>query len=57
MISINVSGSGPDLPYTINVGDANLLYTDAQMQITLDSTFGTMKDSDNSMNFYHGPYS
>ncbi|MCD9023749.1 hypothetical protein [Cohnella silvisoli] len=53
----NVSVSGPDLPYTINVGDADLLYTDAQMQITMDSTFGTMKDNDDSMNFYHGPYS
>ncbi|MFC3799449.1 hypothetical protein [Cohnella sp. GCM10012308] len=52
----NVSVSGPDLPYTINVGSPNLLYADAQMPITMDASFATLRESASAMHFYHAEF-
>lgn len=52
----NVSVSGSDLPYTINVGSPSLLYADAQMPITMDASFATLRESANSIHYYHAEF-
>jgi hypothetical protein len=48
----NVAIVAPELPYTIDLGNAELLYTDAEMPTHMDQSFATIKKDANTMYYY-----
>ena len=48
----NIAIVAPELPYTINLGNPELLYPDAQMPTHMDQSFATVKKDANTMYYY-----